>query len=293
MLQDSSLQERQEFLKAIEEIGDLPTLPSVVQKIVETCNDPLSTIGDLERICMTDQALSSKILRLVNSSYFGLSQEVSSVSRAITFLGFNAVKSLALSLSVTNVFQMTGDAADFDYERFWVHSIGTAITARRVAKGIFHPSPEEAFIAGILHDTGKLIQRRFFPQLYSEIIRVSSSAGIPYWQEEKKHTAFGHSLIGSILLGEWNLPVAVQAAVRYHHEVALSAEYVRIVSIVNLADHLCHLWGMPPVEEEYGSPAGSEGDELVKKYDIDLEPLREKVISEVKEIQVFFGLKQY
>ena len=293
MLQDGSLQEKQRFFEAIKQIGDLPTLPSVVQKIVETCNDPLSTIGDLEKICTTDQALTSKILRLVNSSYFGLPQTVSSVSRAITFLGFNAVKSLALSLSVTNVFQDAGVAAGFDYKRFWIHSIGTAITARHIAKGIFHPSPEEAFITGILHDTGKLIQRRYFAQLYSAIIRSMADESISYWQAEKKHSEFSHSLIGSILLDEWNLPVVVQAAVRYHHETEFAGEYGKIVSVINFADHLCHLWGMSPMEEDYGDSATPEGDELVNKYDLNLETLREKVVAEVKEIQVFFGLKKF
>jgi HD-like signal output (HDOD) protein len=293
-LKDNTSQTKAQFIGSIGTIEDLPTLPVVVQKILETCNDPLSTVGDLEKIFLTDQALTTKILRLVNSAYFALPQKVSSVSRAITFLGFNAVKSLALSLTLTNIFHEIEGTGELDYEKFWTHSLGTAIAAKQIAKTIMYPSPEEGFIAGMLHDVGKLVQVKFFPDQYAGTIRTASTTGRPFWTVEKESHDFTHNFVGAVLLEHWNFPRLIQFAVRYHHEVHLSSEFGVFISLIHLADHLCHRWGVSDLSGIPHPDLHTDGHAFIEKYNLEIDgPLRTRVLDGIKEIKIYLGIERY
>ncbi|PIE76795.1 HD family phosphohydrolase, partial [bacterium DOLJORAL78_65_58] len=136
-------------------IKDLPPLPLVVQKLLQVMDDPNSSADDISQVLSADNAMAAKVLKLVNSSFYGLSGQVASVPRAIVILGLSSIRNLALGLGVTKLMARAGNGEL--QQRFWAHSIATAAACETVARATQRIIPEEAFVAGLLHDIGHLI----------------------------------------------------------------------------------------------------------------------------------------
>ena len=149
----------------LDDSGELPSLPTVVVTMLQRVEDPSSGASDLTEIISTDYALSAKVLKLVNSAFYGFPQSISSIQRAVVVLGFNTVKNLTLALSVVDLFagekggiQVSADCPKFTQESFWDHSLCTAVAAKTLATALHMPTPEESFVAGLLHDMGKTVE---------------------------------------------------------------------------------------------------------------------------------------
>jgi len=134
----------------IDDIGDLPTLPTVVTKITQMTSNPQTNAADVGKLIGTDPSLSSKILKLVNSAYYGFPRAINSVTKAIVLLGFNKVKNIALSASVVEAFKKTGKTSKFDFYQFWEHSVACGVAAEVVAKNLRPQVVDDAFVGGLL-----------------------------------------------------------------------------------------------------------------------------------------------
>ena len=171
-----------------ESIIGLPTLPTVVAKMIELVDNPRTSASSLARLIATDQALTARILKLANSAYYGFSREISTVNMAIVVLGFNTVKDMGLSLSVFDVFKTGKPNASFDLTRFWEHSIACGIAARMLARSYRSRYAGEAFVAGLLHDIGKVILNQYFQSeflaTYVQKILGLKKIGIFYEQND-------------------------------------------------------------------------------------------------------------
>ena len=223
-----------------EELQDLPSLPAVVAKVMQTINDPTTSATDLNRLISTDQALAGKILRLVNSSYYGFPRKITTITHAIVILGFSTVRNLATSLGVVSGFDPGNMITALDREQFWAHSVAVASAASLVArrKNASAKVLEEVFIGGLLHDIGKLFLDQYFPQQYTIAIKLAKAANISIWEAEKTALGVGHVLIGKRVAEKWNLPPSLSAMIALHHQTAYAKEYMEIVSIVHAADYL-------------------------------------------------------
>ncbi|MDQ2798788.1 MAG: HDOD domain-containing protein, partial [Armatimonadota bacterium] len=165
---------QERLLRIIEdELQDLPPLPAVIVRVMQTINDPNTSATDLNRLISGDQALASKVLRLVNSSYYGFPRRISTITHAVVILGFNTVRNLTTSLGVFNAFDTRNQRTALNREEFWSHSIGTAVAAGVIGKrkGIPTKSTEEVFVGGLMHDVGKLFLDQFFPDQYAIAIK--------------------------------------------------------------------------------------------------------------------------
>jgi putative nucleotidyltransferase with HDIG domain len=221
------------------ELQDLPPLPAVIVRVMQTINDPSTSAADLNRLISSDQALSGKILRLVNSSYYGFPRRIATITHAIVILGFNTIRNLATSLGVAKAFEAKGATA-LDREAFWQHSIGVAVASWIIARrrNMNAKITEEVFIGGLLHDLGKLFLDQYFPDQYAIAIKLSRAANIPIWDAEKTALGIGHVLVGKRVAEKWNLPPSLTAMISLHHQATFAKEFFDVVAIVHASDRL-------------------------------------------------------
>jgi len=220
-------------------VRDLPPLPMVVHKLVATLGDERSCADDVMRVLSSDQALAGKVLKLVNSSFYGMSGQISTPSRAVVILGFAAIRNLAVGLNVAKFMSDVG--ADERTALYWDHSITAAAACRELAQRTGYPDPEEAFIAGLLHDIGQMVLEIVAPEAFTAVM-----AGPPEGMlaREDALIGIGHARAGQILLKHWRLPKPLCDAVRFHHAPPIFTRGdERLVSLVALADVFANVHG--------------------------------------------------
>ncbi len=227
--------------KITESIISLPTLPTVVTKMIQLVDNPKTSASSLARLIYTDQALTARILKLANSAYYGFPREISTVNMAIVVLGFNTVKEMGLSLSVFEFFKDgTGDSV-FDISRFWEHSLGCGSASRMLARRLNYHLTGEAFVAGLLHDIGKIILRQYLPKEFLVVIDRVNQQKADLDLVEMEIVGATHAQIGAWLAEKWNLPRIIVDAIAYHHAPWDAKEDQILVSIVSVGNYLCHL----------------------------------------------------
>ncbi len=228
-----------EILRAkIERITTLPTLPQVVTKIASMVESPDTSAADVGRIIAKDQVLSARVLKLVNSTFYGFSRRVSTITHATVLLGFNVVKGLAMSASVFDLLQQ-GGGDGLDRKHLWDHSIGTARVAGVLARKVGLHEPEEAVVAGLLHDLGKIALFATLPGEFTAIVEVARKRHLLMHEAEVEVVGATHAQIGRWLLERWSLPEKLVEPIAFHHVPHLAREATLTTAIVHLADILC------------------------------------------------------
>jgi HD-like signal output (HDOD) protein len=189
------------------------------------------------RAITVDQALAAKVLKLVNSAFYGFPGRISTITHAIVILGFNTVKNIVLTASIFDTFRKNRNLmAMFDLEQFWYHSVGVGVASKVLARYFGVEEREESFIAGLVHDIGKLIICQYLTSDFKKIIANIKTKDILFIDSEKELYDFTHQDVGGILTERWNLPQNLQFAVKYHHTPHPSREYYQSTAIVHCAD---------------------------------------------------------
>jgi putative nucleotidyltransferase with HDIG domain len=233
--------ESKRIRKIAESIIGLPTLPTVVSKMIDLVDSPRTSASMLARLISSDQALTAKVLKLANSAYYGYPREISTVNMAIVVLGFNAVKEMGLSLSVFDVFKKTASSALFDVVRFWEHSVGCGVASRMLARNFRPAIAGEAFVAGLLHDVGKVILKQYFDAELARIIELQKEKGVSLEEAEASVIETSHCQVGSWLAEKWNLPKVICETILHHHNAWEATMESEFIACVQLADFLCHM----------------------------------------------------
>lgn len=222
----------------IERITTLPTLPQVITKIATMVEGPETSVTDVGRVIAKDQVLSARVLKLVNSAFYGFSRRVSTVTHAMVLLGFNVVKGLVMSVSVFDLLQHAkGDG--LDRKRLWEHAIGTARIAGVLARKVKLHEPEEAIMAGLLHDLGKIVLCAYFSDETTAIVELAKRRNLMMIEAETELLGVGHGEIGRWLLEQWKLPARLIEPVALHHVPHIAREAPLTTAIVHVADILC------------------------------------------------------
>lgn len=222
--------------KILSKIEDLPTLPIVIQRILQLINDPKATIKQIGSIITSDQSLTAKTLKLVNSAFYGFAKKITTVDQAIVIIGFNAVKNLAISASVFDIFKNLNQRSSFDRYGFWTHCVGTAFIAKQISEDTRIGNPGEVFVSALLHDIGKIILDIYFPDEMNKVLYNANSKNISFYQSEEEILNFTHSEVGFLLSRKWNLPDNLYIPIRYHHLPNKAIKYESIVAIVHTAN---------------------------------------------------------
>ncbi len=228
----------------IEQLHQLPTLPPVAVQLLDLVNDEDSGLNEVARLIELDPALCSKILRIANSLHFGMSRQITTVELATRVLGLDLVRSVALSLIAFDFFKpQTGQAIDLT--SLWSHSVSCAIASELLARRFGHPKPKEAFIAGLLHDLGKLVLLYWNREEYETVINEARAEGRLLLEVEEDRLGMGHTQAAKLLMGYWKFPSLVVDAAWLHHQPVshFGPEPQKQVSfIVKCANNLCHLY---------------------------------------------------
>jgi putative nucleotidyltransferase with HDIG domain len=218
-------------------VDELPTLPVVFQELFSRMQDPDAQVSELADIISRDQALTAKILKLVNSAFYGHSSQITTISRAVIIMGFQAVRSAALAISVFERFKDLNPATtEFSLEAFWRHSIATSCLAKQLSMVLKRCEPEDAFVAGLLHDTGKLVMLQHFPDDVEDLARAAREQQLTWRACEEVLFPINHAGIGRALFRAWDFPAGVVEAVACHHKPESASRHAELAAIVHLAD---------------------------------------------------------
>jgi len=227
----------------IERAGDLPTLPVIYQKVKDLVDSPQTSASDLGEVITQDQVLTTKLLRLVNSSFYGFPQRITTVNRAIAIIGFRALKAMVLATSILRAFSLDGDDG-FQGEGFWQHSIGCAVGSKIIGKYIGYEEPDELFVAGLIHDIGKVVEYVSFGAELKEVLQVAEGKGVFIREAEEGILGANHAQIGSFFVQRWKLPPQLVEPVTYHHNPEGAKEFPLEVGVVHLSDILIKALGL-------------------------------------------------
>ncbi|GMT42286.1 MAG: histidine kinase [bacterium] len=219
--------------KIVDRIDDLPTLPASFNEICRVADEPRSSSREIAAVLERDMVITAKVLRLINSAFYGMTRKISKVEQAITLLGVSAVKNLIMATSVFKVF-----GGQEDIKGLWVHSISVAVTAKIIGQNLHYREIEELFICGLMHDIGKVVEYKFHSEEVKAVRGKCLSEELFYWQAEKELFETTHERIGQLLLSRWKVPDRYCKVVGLHHRPRLNSEYAMETVTVFLADAL-------------------------------------------------------
>jgi HD-like signal output (HDOD) protein len=252
----------------------IPTLPANFYLIIDAINDPDANVHEIADIISSDVGLTAKILRLVNSSYFGLSTKVATISHSLNIIGLSPLSTLVLASAIISQFK--GIPEYFvTTESFWSHSIATGIAARQISKLKNLGNEELLYIAGMVHDIGSILIYQEYPVKAKKALTQCNEWGINLINAEKSVLGFDHAEVGGALMKKWKLPKVIQETTEYHHRPLKAPSYKEETAIVHLADYIVQ-----------SNQLGSSGE--IKSFDMDLRVLKfldlpEKILPWISE----------
>lgn len=195
-------------------VDSMPAFPKSVQKILVLTQDINCTPKDLVQVVDKDPVITVKILKVVNSAYYSLPKQVTSINHAVVFLGFNTIKNLALAIAAIGMLPKT-NAAGFDIQQYLLHSLATAGVAKKLASSLDDVDPMDAFIAGLLHDFGKVVLAQFMPEEFRTALDTSEREGSSLHRALQQGIGVDHAVVGAMLAEKWRFAPHLIEAIRY------------------------------------------------------------------------------
>ncbi|MDP3830723.1 MAG: HDOD domain-containing protein, partial [Ignavibacteriaceae bacterium] len=214
----------------------IPTLPTIFETLTEALNDPRVTNQKIANIISSDQSSAFKVLKVANSPFFGFIGGVDTISQAIMYLGTTEIKNIVFSLTIMKMFSKEKKISGFSPIELWAHSIGVGILTRAIGRVISEQKVENYFLAGILHDIGKIILLQFAHEEYQEVLKYVEENNCLIMKAEQEIFGFDHSRIGYLLAEKWRLPQPIKDVILYHSSGITNEDNQKLVTSVHLAD---------------------------------------------------------
>jgi HD-like signal output (HDOD) protein len=238
-------------------LTNLPTLPEIASRLMTMVNDPLVSTSDVAAIIAQDPSLSSRVLRLSNSAFYGMPGKINTINHAVVLLGFKIITTIVLSLTVFDMFpEHKRSRRLFDRKAFWLHSLCCGLIARRLAqhaKKRFLFDPEELFCAGLLHDIGKIVLEQYLHEEFHTALTVARDKAIPQYRAEMECLGFSHATVAEWLTAGWGLPAQISRALAKHHEPEDAHQLIDSAGVCHVADWLCYSLGIV-IDTAYQAP---------------------------------------
>ena len=229
--------------KLIESVKDMPLLPTVVTEIIQITEDPTSTPQDVQKILSQDQVLTTKILRLANSSFYGFSRRINTITEATVLLGFQTIRGIVFAATVSNFLQENLEGYQLDQNELWRHSQAVAITSRYIARQKRFPNPELFYTAGIIHDIGKVVLNQHMKKEYQQVLSLVYEKQYDFVNAEEEVLGFTHADAGMKLAERWNLPPDLVEAIGCHHRPKRAEINPLLSSTLHIADSIALMMG--------------------------------------------------
>ena len=265
-----------ELYDAMMRVTEISSLPEITARIVEVVKNPKSTAQDMHDIVKHDPALAAKILKVVNSAFYGLPSQISSLDRGIVMLGLSAVKNIALAASLSRLFRPGAISERFAARDLWTHSIAVGVCARLLAQA-GSGQAEEAFVAGLVHDMGLLIEYQLFPEKLKAIAERCEAQPQDFCALERESIGADHQAFGAALAAKWRFPPGLRCAISHHHNPErLKPELRKTAVAVQVADIVC-------CQNEIGFYLSAQTADVTDEM-LDLLGVSESQVNEVLEL---------
>ena len=225
-------------------IDELPAMPASISEVIIACDDQDMTVGQLSQVILRDQALTANILKLAHSAFYGNARRVTTVTEAIVLLGLSAIKSLAISSHTARLLDRELQGYGMARGELWRHSLSVAFTARRIAIEVRLAPVEEAFVAGLLVDIGKVILSSRLEEAFEEVSAEALQSGRSFHEVEHELLGFDHAELGAMIAAGWGFPPELEDAIRYHHDPAAARVRPPLAACVHIADAICMMLGV-------------------------------------------------
>ncbi len=248
-----------EMATHLRKIDTIATLPNVATEVLDTLRNASASMRHIATVIEKDPSITTKILKVSNSPVWGFARRVDNLQRALVLLGLKQVTNIVISISLYSTFAKLKPNARFNREQFWFHSFGTAQLSRKLARKLNLNFMGEEFVAGLIHDVGKIVLDQFMPDTFTQILEYSQASGKPLIEAEKDFLHCTHADIGAWLLSHWHFPDPIVEAVHFHHFPRRASQHRELAAVVHLAEVLCEVWGI-----------GFDGD--VQKYNVHASP---------------------
>ena len=280
----------------------MPTLPEAVMRILNMSDDPNAEMEDIADAIMMDKVLTARMIRLVNSAFWGIRRHITSVREAIVYLGLNQIRSIVLTTSLFNTFQSRNPS--FRIAAIWEHGLGCAMISRDIAKKIGYKDLENAYLAGLMHDIGEVVLSQFDVKTFDDVINLVQTENIPFYEAESRIIGINHTDFSDWFMDQWGFSEELAEVISHHHSLDKASINPQLVSIVVLANLFCKVRGLDYGYEQAiqisfkDEPAWKKLSEMNSDLnDIDLERFTldlDGMVDEVKKVisQVYHDQSQ-
>jgi HD-like signal output (HDOD) protein len=246
-LSDEPQQTKPVLHQVVQRIDEISTLPQIALRVMEVANDPESGAADLREVMEGDAALSARVLRCANSSAYATRMKITNLQQAIAYLGMKQIRNLAMTASVSELFKQDQAVGTYRRSGLWRHLVSVGICARLIALRRSLNNFEDAFLAGLLHDIGIILEDQHVHEGFCEVM-AALSQGKTLSETERAYWGFDHTALAGKVAETWGFPEGVKMAIRYHHmSVNYRGDEIDVVRCVEVANLLCTLKGIPSV----------------------------------------------
>ncbi|OGI11494.1 MAG: hypothetical protein A2Y40_01580 [Candidatus Margulisbacteria bacterium GWF2_35_9] len=274
--------DKEAFLnKIVSGLTDLLPLPTTVMAIIKISKNPNSNLQDLVKLLDKDQAMVTRILRLANSSHYGFSKEIKTINHAVVCLGFKTIQNMALTVSVSPMFQQSLDSYLLEKEGLFKHSNAVAVGSRIIAQQQKYVDPDESYVMGLLHDVGKLILDQCAKEQFVDVINLVKKGNISFIEAEEQILGFNHGEIGAKVAEKWNLSSELVETIRFHHNPEQASENNKSVHMVHIANYLVEMMGIGIGYDGLNYDFNEKSLELIGLRNEDMEPLMVSIMNEL------------
>lgn len=228
---------------------DLPAMPQVASKVLELSSNPETCAKQLQQVIADDQAMTARILKIANSAMYSCSRKIKTLTEAIVMLGFNSIRSLAVTSAARNLYNTNTTRTGLKERLLWEHSIGCAFACRIMVQKNMPALTEEAFLAGLMHDIGKLVLSIQVPEQFDEVVQVVYNENRNFSETERDVLGFDHSHVGALLVNKWKLSPLLEEVIRNHHNPEAVSPENPLLLYLDLSNKLCRKMGIGFMDE--------------------------------------------